>query len=143
MSEASEGTVPVILEEFYKVLIELEVRNNYESACAVFTMGDQLLGEEYDSQLEVIQWLIDLRDPLKENSSSVILLGNSFNIPPDLKEHVAVIPAPSPTKEEYKDMVNRVYNELVEDSKDNKDFDFELTDDMADTMIVTGKRITK
>jgi hypothetical protein len=114
------------------IMYEVETARKDESVGVLMYMGDRMLGPENQDRNTVVQLLMDMRDLLKVNQSCIYLLGITFNIPPELKEHIIVLNAPMPTKETYVSKIEEVTAKLKETTPGS---DFDLTDEKREQYV--------
>jgi hypothetical protein len=122
----------VALRALKHIMYEVDAARKDESVGVLMYMGDRILGPENADRNTVVQLLMDMRDVLKVNQSCVYLVGITFNVPPELKEHIIVLNAPMPTKETYVSKIEEVTAKLKETTPGT---DFDLTEDKRESYV--------
>lgn len=74
----------------------------------LFLMNAHRYFEEKEDNKQFIQALWNLRDVFKAKFCTVVLLGPSFKLPPELKQDLLVIDQPYPDEAQLQDLVERV-----------------------------------
>jgi len=86
----------------------------------IFYTGDRVLSRDYNDRLiETVYRLMDTRDVLKSAQSTIFLVGITFNVPAELREHVVVLNAPLPTDDKYSEIVTDCYTKFKDSVKDS------------------------
>lgn len=81
----------------------------------VFYMGDRVLRQsDNDSYGLCIQAIMDMRDTLKFNQSTMYLVGIDFDVPKELKEHIVILQAELPSDDHYNKVVDVCYSKYRE-----------------------------
>lgn len=134
-----ETTAPDMALDACQTVLDAALTDNKEFKCGfVFFMGDRIVSERYNDRWQaVVQKLLNMRDLLKQLKSCIYLVGIDFNVPAELEEHVAVIPADLPDEEEIKKLITSTY-EAYSDQFDKRAPEgiekFELTEPVLDKM---------
>lgn len=87
----------------------------------IFRQADRLITQYNDSIWALVQLINDMRDPLKRNRGTLYLVGQSFQLPRELKENVLSINEPLPNEEERKVVIDKsieAYKEMAERESD-------------------------
>lgn len=137
-----ESSRPDTALEMCGHILNASLQDNKEYKCGfVFFMGDRIVSERHnDSWQVVVQRLLNMRDTLKHLKSCIYLVGINFTIPPELEEHVAVIPAELPDNEQYAALVQSTYAAYSAQYEKRKEQHadipkFELTDEEREKMV--------
>jgi hypothetical protein len=110
-------------------------------AAFVFFTGDRVLSEKAEDHLKIMQLMMNMRDDLSDARVMGVFVGIEFNVPPELKEHVKLIQAPMPSREEINSLIDAAYGSYQEGYDSRKgEPKYELTEDdrLAFTEAVKG-----